>query len=243
MGYIRLRLGPSWRKFHLMPLLYYLKYFVQTAVKWNIRLAWFTVINDMRGEWKYQLRTSRIDDLKSLTITGENLRNGDIYLGSNYFLLEKSFRQIKDTGMKGLVDFGCGKGRVLIVAARFGFTKITGVEFARELCELAEKNVAVNRSRYPRAIFSVLHMDAVDYKVEPDDEVFFFYNPFNHLVLIRVIRNIQASLKTHPRKVHVIYLFPQLKILFEKTGFTEIFHYKKMDTEEISIFTNTGAAS
>ncbi len=221
-----------------MPVFYYLKYFFETAKKWNTKLAWFTVINDIKGERKYHIKTSEINDLKALTITGENLKNGDIYLGSNYFLLEKSFDRIKEFNKKSIVDFGCGKGRVLIVAARHHFTKITGIDFAKELCEIAKENITKNQFRYPNAKFIVRHMDAADYVVEDDDDVFFFYNPFNHLVLIKVIRSIQASLKTNPRKVYIIYLFPQLKILFEKTGFTEIFHYKKMDTEEVSILTN-----
>ena len=39
----------------------------------------------------------------------------------------------------GFVDFGCGKGRVLLLAAGFGFARITGVEFAKELCDIAKE--------------------------------------------------------------------------------------------------------
>src|SRR5215831_4326085 len=35
------------------------------------------------------------------------------------------------------VDFGSGKGRTILHASRLNFTRIIGVEFARELCETA----------------------------------------------------------------------------------------------------------
>ena len=38
------------------------------------------------------------------------------------------------------IDFGSGKGRVLLVAAGFPFKEVIGVEFSRELHEVALKN-------------------------------------------------------------------------------------------------------
>src|SRR5277367_3679731 len=38
------------------------------------------------------------------------------------------------------VDYGCGKGRVLLVATHFPFQRIVGVEFAPQLAEIAEQN-------------------------------------------------------------------------------------------------------
>jgi SAM-dependent methyltransferase len=39
------------------------------------------------------------------------------------------------------VDFGCGKGRVLLVAATYPFRRVIGVEFSNDLCETAGENV------------------------------------------------------------------------------------------------------
>ena len=45
------------------------------------------------------------------------------------------------------IDFGSGKGRVLMLAAGFPFKEMIGVEFSRELHEIAVKNIA----RFPRS--------------------------------------------------------------------------------------------
>lgn len=219
-------------------LLYYIKYFIYTAYKWNIKLAWFTIINDIKGEKKYNIKTSQNSDLKKLTIKSDNIQHADIYMGANYFLLENCFKEIKKYNRKSIVDFGSGKGRVLIVAAHYGFTKLTGVEFAEELCDIAKENIGRNKSSFPEATFRILNIDAADYVVDDDDDVFFFYSPFNQHVMAKVGKNIVASVKKAPRKIYIIYIFPQLKKMFLKAGFTEIYYYKKMATEEVSILTN-----
>jgi len=42
-----------------------------------------------------------------------------------------------------LVDLGSGKGRALIIAARMGFRRVIGVEFAAELVDIARRNLAI----------------------------------------------------------------------------------------------------
>jgi 2-polyprenyl-3-methyl-5-hydroxy-6-metoxy-1,4-benzoquinol methylase len=39
------------------------------------------------------------------------------------------------------IDIGCGKGRVLLMAAEHGFRKIIGIDFAADLCLTARGNV------------------------------------------------------------------------------------------------------
>jgi hypothetical protein len=39
------------------------------------------------------------------------------------------------------VDFGCGKGRALMLAAEHGFRRVVGVEFAHDLCAVAARNL------------------------------------------------------------------------------------------------------
>ncbi len=82
---------------------------------------------------------------------------------------------------KNIIDYGCGKGRVLAVAAYHGFEKITGVEFAKELCEEARKNIIPVQQIFPEKIFNVIYANAADYIIENDTNVFFFFNPFNEV--------------------------------------------------------------
>src|SRR5665213_388580 len=124
-----------------MKFLYYFKYFYFIARNWNVKLAAFTVYHEMKGEKKYSIDTVKINRLGNEHIESENLQYASIYQASNYFLLEKAFDYLKDENANiGLVDFGCGKGRVLIVAANCGFKSLTGIEFSQNLCIEAEEN-------------------------------------------------------------------------------------------------------
>lgn len=227
-----------------MKYLYYVRLFFFIAFNWNIRLAWFTVYHEIRGEKKYHLTTSKIEDAKKLTVKGNNAGHAELYQGANYHLLEKVFDHLQSLEVKlpagqaglNLLDFGCGKGRALAVAAFYGFNKITGVEFAKELCEAARKNIIPVQQQFPAKIFNVIHADAVDFKIEEDTNVFFFFNPFDEVIMLSVVKNILASLKQAHREAFVVYINPVHKEIFMSAGFEEIFYYEKLKYIQASIF-------
>lgn len=219
-----------------MKYFYYLRLFFFIAFNWNFKLAWFTVSHEIKGERKYGIHTTKLNDLKRLSIKGDNLNHAELYQGANYYLLEKVFDHLQTIeANQNLIDFGCGKGRVLAVAAYYGFKKITGIDFAKELCEEARKNIAPVQQRFPGKIFNVIHANAVDYKMEDDTNVFFFFNPFDKVVMLAVVKNILASLKENPREVFVVYLNPVHKEIFLSAGFEQIFHVQKLKYIEASV--------
>jgi SAM-dependent methyltransferase len=115
-----------------------------------------------------------------------------------------------------LVDFGCGKGRVLIVASEFGFKQVRGVEFSKELCEIARRNCAIFKARAGvRTEFRIIEADVADYPIHPDEMVIFLFNPFNERVMASVLINICASLELSPRKILLIYHNPEYDQVFE----------------------------
>jgi SAM-dependent methyltransferase len=104
------------------------------------------------------------------------------------------------------VDFGCGKGRVLLVASEFSFRRIVGVEFAVPLAEVAKRNLVSYRSKTQKCRdFSVLAMDAVEYELPEEAEVLYFYSPFPPAVMEQVFQNIERSLEKSPREVFVLF--------------------------------------
>ncbi|HEY6339538.1 MAG TPA: class I SAM-dependent methyltransferase [Candidatus Sulfotelmatobacter sp.] len=104
------------------------------------------------------------------------------------------------------VDFGCGKGRVLLVASEFPFRRIVGVEFAVPLAEVAKRNVLRYRSRRQKCRdIAVAAMDAVQYKLPEEPEVLYFYSPFPPAVMEQVFQNIESSLRECPRDLYVLF--------------------------------------
>lgn len=220
-----------------MTFLYYIKYFFYIALNWNLRLAFFSIYHEIRGERKYHINTSRLDDLEDLSVKGSNRNEAEIYQGASYYLLEKIFIQLRKLNAPtDIIDLGCGKGRVMVVAAHYGFTKITGVDFAGELCMEAESNCTIVTKQFPLTEWTVLNADAVNFKFGKDDHLFFFFNPFKETVMKEVIENMLQSLKDFPRKILVVYMNPQHKKLFESSGFKEVSYIRRMRFVDAVIF-------
>lgn len=214
----------------------YLKYFFFIGTHWNFRLAAFTIYHEIRGEKKYQIDTSLIDYLQREKIESNNLEHASIYQGANYYLIEKALKFLKDENANNsITDLGCGKGRILVVAAHYGFTTITGVDFAPLLCLEAERNIDKAKPFFPLVNFKVICDDAVNYKIEKDTNVFFFFNPFDEVIMLQVVKNILSSLKENDRKIYVVYVNPLHKDIFLSAGFTEEYYLMKMKYLELSI--------
>lgn len=100
------------------------------------------------------------------------------------------------------VDVGCGKGRVLLLAAEFPFRRIVGVEASETLCDIARSNVktaAEGRDGFDR--IDVVHADATVYDIPDDAGLFYFYEPFSVDVSRAVLERIEDSIRRHPRSV------------------------------------------
>jgi SAM-dependent methyltransferase len=100
------------------------------------------------------------------------------------------------------VDVGCGKGRVLLLAAELPFRRVVGVEASRTLCDIALRNIeAVERAPGGCDDIEVVHSDATDFEIPEDAGLFYFYEPFSTEVSEAVLDNIEASIRRHPRAV------------------------------------------
>jgi predicted RNA methylase len=101
------------------------------------------------------------------------------------------------------VDFGSGKGRVLLMAAQLGFRRLYGIELRKELHEQACRNF--ERFRHAAGCkMESLNIDAVNYEFPRENLVLFFFNPFSGEVMEKVLANLAASLDRDFRDIWVI---------------------------------------
>lgn len=116
--------------------LQYAHFFFYTTSNWNLGLAFFMLYHDIRGAFKYGPRkTFAPVPLRRLTIHNADISKSSPYEAVSFYMLEKlltAFRSFSEEN--SIVDLGCGKGRVLVVATHYGFKRITGIDFAKELC-------------------------------------------------------------------------------------------------------------
>ena len=169
----------------------------------------FNRMVDFHFDFKYKTDTRNKISLNDLTVTGENKEHGSFYQPTMARSFNRLLERVPLPPESVLVDFGCGKGRVLLLAVLRGIRKAVGIEFSPELCAIARKNInIVEQATGSRLDISVIEGDVTHYEIEDDQNVFFFFNPFDDVVLEAVVKNIKKSLQRKPREIAVIYYNP-----------------------------------
>jgi len=202
-------------------------------------------VGDLWFDIRYGTDTSGIIEVDHLhDVTSPNKRYAMRYEVTRARPLKRLLRLL-DLPTDGVfVDIGCGKGRVLMVAAACGHTRLVGVEYSHELCEVARDNLSVFRRKTGlRFDAEVVEADAVDYEIPPDANVFFMFNPFYSEILEMVSWKIARSAAENPRKVWLIYLYPECRAAFDaNSAFVEAGRYVWGDCEFV-VYENSGPAT
>ncbi|MGD8853347.1 MAG: class I SAM-dependent methyltransferase [Gammaproteobacteria bacterium] len=121
-------------------------------------------------------------------------------------------------GALSFVDYGCGAGRAMIVAAEAGFQNIVGIELSPKLIRICKENIATYSRVNRAAKLAVLVQDAATYLPGKHCGVFFFYVPFSLEIYKQAIANIALSLQKNPRTIYVLD-FAWSKIDFRDYGY------------------------
>jgi SAM-dependent methyltransferase len=117
------------------------------------------------------------------------------------------------------IDFGCGKGKALLLAAELHFKQVIGIELSSKLIRVAEENLKTYRGgTRQRDVFQLVCMDAGEYPIPQEPAVYYFANPFQAEVMRKVLENIRCSLAAAPRESYVVYLEPVLQGLLDESG-------------------------
>jgi hypothetical protein len=141
------------------------------------------------------------------------------------------------------VDFGSGKGRALLLAARYGFKRIIGVEFAAELHRAAERNVEASRRQCTRpAQIELINQNAVCFPIPDEKCVFYFFNPFGDRVLAQVISNIEESYGRRPRKMFFLYVNPHGAHVLDGRKFVRVVERRRFGLKTGAIYETAGPA-
>ena len=115
------------------------------------------------------------------------------------------------------VDLGSGKGRALLLAAKFEFRRIMGVEYSERLHQQAQNNLRAAQGAWPNTDrIELIHGDAIAFVPPVAPTVLYLYNPFGAKVMAGVMANWSAWMETHAHPVWVIYATPEETALFEQ---------------------------
>jgi SAM-dependent methyltransferase len=168
--------------------------------------------------------------LDRLSVMEREPEDGDNpYQATFYNDLVTIFNQVAIEPEDTLVDFGCGLGRVLFYGNSRHYCKVAGIENNAKLYTQLLENAKSYQSRFleqeERMFFHNVNAD--EYQVMPEDNFFYFFNPFSGEIFKRVLDNIVASVKAHPRDVNLIVYYPTYEIMRELRN-AKLFVQKKM---------------
>ena len=165
---------------------------------------------EARFDAEFAVATGGDARLSTLSIASANRRFGVDYRGVDPEEFARAFSALPVRHEEFVfLDLGSGKGRALLLAAPFPFRRLIGVEFARELHEIAKANLLSWRDANETCPDFQLHcMDATEFEFPREPLVLFLYNPFGPEVIARVAQRLLDSHAASPRPIYVLYLNP-----------------------------------
>lgn len=158
--------------------------------------------------------------LEGLTIRGPHGALGHDYRPTPCSVFQWSLSAIDyDLSRLTFVDYGAGKGRVLLLAAAHPFAAVGGIEFAEELHD----NAVMNIQQFPRSRMKCRNVECVledAAEVGPPDgeAVHYFFNPFAREMFAEVLHNIVVSYRKRPRRLYLILIDPVATDLVDDSG-------------------------
>jgi hypothetical protein len=192
-------------------------------------------------DMKYGTETSGIVEVGSLDMPDERVEHAVRYQTALVDVFEALLGELSIPFEEFVfIDLGSGKGRAMLLASRYAFKTILGVELSKTLHQIACRNIEIYKEESQRChdIKSICE-DASKFVIPNENIVFYMFNPFDHEVMRPVVAQIEESLKKSPRQIYVLYLKARCRDLFETSPFFRVWK----ETERYVIFASREAGA
>ena len=134
-----------------------------------------------------------------------------------------------------VVDFGCGKGRLIFYINYYFKCIASGIEFN----EIYYNEALLNKSRY---IQKNKKMEdkinfycnlAQNYDIDSKDNKFYFFNPFSVELLQKVLAQIYTSYYENPREILLFFYYPSEEYISCLMTEEQLLFYDEIDTRDL----------
>jgi len=112
------------------------------------------------------------------------------------------------------VDLGCGKGRTMMIASRYPFYKIIGVELSYNIANICKNNIQKKKLQCTLIQGSMTDVDWRSHLCDSKGLLIYAFNPTSADVLTKTILNILSE--SRDREIYFIYTNPQKHFVKEK---------------------------
>jgi len=186
-----------------------------------------------RLNYKFKGVDFTTQNIYDLTRTGEYADHGTALVSTSKDFLKKLIDDLENTIQKPInkevfIDYGSGKGAAIIHAKKLGFKQTIGVEFAKELNDIAVENIEKMSLSEVESIYA----DATSYQVPNNVSVIYFFNPFDKVVMEKVIDNLLHQKENFLNDVYIIYANASCTVLDEKLKLLKHISYNSGSTAE-----------
>ena len=159
-----------------------------------------------RVDYKIKGLDFATQNIYDLTRTGEYKEHGTALVSTSKDSLTKIINDLelaigKKIEKNLFIDYGSGKGSAIIHAKNLGFKSCVGIEFAKELNDIANENI---KKLKLKGVTS-LYQDATCYIPSSNVSIIYFFNPFDKIVMQKVIENLLDAKEEFNDNVYVIY--------------------------------------
>jgi SAM-dependent methyltransferase len=155
-------------------------------------------IENLAFDEKYGTDTANaVDDLTQIGVSSGLAERGTGYMA----LSEQKFTEIMnallnagvDLSRYEFIDYGSGKGKVLLLASHYSFRRVIGLEYSPDMHEIAIRNCRIYRDDRQRChVLAPLHADALTFKPPTEPMILFLYNPFDLPTTKQVLQSLDG---------------------------------------------------
>jgi tRNA A58 N-methylase Trm61 len=152
------------------------------------------------------------------------------YEPTSYAVLEEIFRKYPFDNGDHMIDFGSGKGRVLIMAAYYFCINLTGYELDSRRYNITLDNIQKFQQKFNvNSNFIILNENVENINIANTTNKFFFFNPFHLKIYMKTINAIRNSLLQNERSVQFYFCHPIENAVKYMESIKE---FKKIDFKE-----------
>ena len=177
---------------------------------------------------------------KEIGINTTGLINWPAGVNLDYFRTESTSYKDLDRFIAGydflekpqMIDYGSGKGRVVFYLNYKKNIPTTGIEINQVAYSHLMQNYVDYQEKFPKRAEDILILEtqAEKYRIKPEDNMFYFFNPFTVKIFEKVINNIEASLEQRPRMADVILYYPGFDYTYYLEKYSSFRHIQTIKT-------------
>ena len=174
------------------------------------------------------------DKLLQIQTSGRDDSNSDEYRypyePTDYAVLERLVQYGLISEADGVLDYGCGKGRVDFFLSYRTKAKTIGIEYDEHIYQAAQENLKNVISRVkPQFVLT----RAESYDVPEEVNRCYFFNPFSVEILHKVMARIMDSYYENPREIFLFFYYPSDEYIAYLMTVDELEFYDEIECDDL----------